>query len=233
MSLSTQPPSSAQPFKTMSTPPTASLPIKKRTRARELCLQVLYQYDLVGESMLESLGSFLREEETDKDTRAYAEEMVVSTIKQRDTIDERIQGVAQNWKIGRMAVIDRNVLRLATFELVFREDIPPKVAINEAIELGKRFSTSNSGAFINGILDKIKSGLPASRLAQADGTDAKAPEKADTVKADTEKADTVKADNEKAIAEEPVVENRVAESSAAENPSTEAPQSSEESNGPA
>ena len=68
MSLSTQPPSSAQPFKTMSTPPTASLPIKKRTRARELCLQVLYQYDLVGESMLESLGSFLREEETDKDT---------------------------------------------------------------------------------------------------------------------------------------------------------------------
>jgi N utilization substance protein B len=63
--------------------------------------------------------------------------------------------VAQNWQIPRMAVIDRNVLRLATFELLFCKDIPPKVAINEAIELGKRYSTQNSGAFINGILDKV------------------------------------------------------------------------------
>jgi hypothetical protein len=66
-----------------------------------------------------------------------------------------IQGVAQNWNISRMAVVDRNVLRLATFELLHCQDIPPKVAINEAIELGKRYSTQNSGAFINGILDKI------------------------------------------------------------------------------
>jgi N utilization substance protein B len=68
-----------------------------------------------------------------------------------------IQSVAQNWEISRMAVIDRNVLRMATFELLHCRDIPPKVAINEAIEIGKRFSTQNSGAFINGILDKIKS----------------------------------------------------------------------------
>lgn len=145
----------------MSLPSRQSLPIKKRTRARELCLQFLYQVDLVGDDLLEDLSSFLRNEEPDKDTRAYAEEMILTTCKHRTEIDERIQRVAQNWQIHRMAVIDRNVLRLATYELVFRSDIPPKVAINEAIELGKRFSTSNSGAFINGILDKIKSGLAA------------------------------------------------------------------------
>ncbi len=144
----------------MTTPSQQSLPVKKRTRARELCLQFLYQVDLVGEETLEGLNAFLRDEEKDRDTRAYAETMIRTTCQQREAIDERIQSVAQNWQIHRMAVIDRNVLRLATYELLYRDDIPPKVAINEAIELGKRFSTSNSGAFINGILDKIKSGLP-------------------------------------------------------------------------
>ena len=66
-----------------------------------------------------------------------------------------ISEVTQNWAIARMAVVDRNVLRLATHELLHRDDIPPKVSINEAIEIGKRYSTTNSGAFINGILDKI------------------------------------------------------------------------------
>ena len=74
----------------------------------------------------------------------------------RPELDEAIQSVAQNWQIERMAVIDRNVLRMATFELLHCEEVPPKVAINEGIELGKRFSTQNSGAFINGILDKVK-----------------------------------------------------------------------------
>ncbi|MCA9000475.1 MAG: transcription antitermination factor NusB [Planctomycetes bacterium] len=133
-----------------------NLPIKKRTRARELCLQFLYQVDLVGESILDDVDEFLRGEETDRDTRTYAREMILGTAKNRERIDQEIQGVAQNWEIHRMAVIDRNVLRLATYELLLRDDIPPKVAINEAIELGKRFSTSNSGSFINGILDKIK-----------------------------------------------------------------------------
>ncbi len=141
-----------------------NLPIKKRTRARELCLQYLYQVDLLGDEILDDLDEFLRGEETDRDTRSYAREMILTTSKERAKIDGEIQAVAQNWEIHRMAVIDRNVLRLATYELLLRDDIPPKVAINEAIELGKRFSTSNSGSFINGILDKIKS----KRQAQAD-----------------------------------------------------------------
>lgn len=128
--------------------------MKKRTRARELALQFLYQTDLVNQS-LDQADEFLREEERDVETRRFAKRLVVGTTEHRSEIDTMIQGVAQNWNISRMAVVDRNVLRLATYELLHCTDIPPKVAINEAIELGKRYSTQNSGAFINGILDKI------------------------------------------------------------------------------
>jgi N utilization substance protein B len=81
--------------------------------------------------------------------------LIEGTLAEQAEIDEVIQQVAQNWNISRMAVVDRNVLRLATYELLNCQDIPPKVAINEAIEIGKRYSTQNSGAFINGILDRI------------------------------------------------------------------------------
>ena len=138
--------------------------MKKRTRARELALQFLYQVDLRGSEVSESLVEFLEQEESDRTTQEFASLLVRGTLDNRSEIDERIQSVVQNWEIGRMAVVDRNILRLATFELLHREDIPPKVSINEAIELGKRFSTQNSGAFINGILDKIKN-----RAAAAEG----------------------------------------------------------------
>jgi transcription antitermination factor NusB len=128
--------------------------VKKRTRARELALQFLYQADLVKKPVEES-DEFLREEERDAETRKFAQRIITGTLESRDEIDEVIQRVAQNWNISRMAVVDRNVLRLATYELLNCEDIPPKVAINEAIEIGKRYSTQNSGAFINGILDRI------------------------------------------------------------------------------
>ena len=130
--------------------------MKKRTRARELALQFLYQLDLLGDGVLDDLAGFLRLEESDAQTCRFARRIVEGTCEHRASIDETIQQVAQNWQISRMAVIDRNVLRLATYELLHCDDIPPKVAINEAIELGKRYSTANSGAFINGILDKIK-----------------------------------------------------------------------------
>ena len=131
--------------------------MKKRTRARELALQALYQLDIQGEEFAPEVAGFLGDEETDKETVEFALALVRGVALEREDIDGRIAGVAQNWDISRMAVIDRNVLRMATYELLFREEIPPKVSINEAIELGKRFSTKNSGAFINGILDRIKS----------------------------------------------------------------------------
>lgn len=131
--------------------------MKKRTRGRELALQFLYQVDLRGGEHLDAAEDFIRGEETDGEARSFALRLVQGTWGDREAIDRVIQEVAQNWDIARMAVVDRNVLRVATYELISCHDIPPKVAINEAIELGKRFSTQNSGAFINGILDKIKS----------------------------------------------------------------------------
>jgi transcription antitermination factor NusB len=129
--------------------------VKKRTRARELALQFLYQLDLRGESLYAEAREFIVAEERDAETTRFALRLVQGTHENRAAIDAMVQSVAQNWNISRMAVVDRNVLRLATYELVHCPDVPPKVAINEAIELGKRYSTQNSGAFINGILDKI------------------------------------------------------------------------------
>ncbi|MGK0483390.1 MAG: transcription antitermination factor NusB [Planctomycetota bacterium] len=135
--------------------------MKKRTRSRELALQFLYQVDLLGSEKMADLTEFLREEGGDPETARYARELIEGTHDSASEIDTEIQAVAQNWQIERMAVIDRNVLRIAAFELLHCDEIPPKVAINEGIELGKRFSTQNSGAFINGILDKIKNRIPA------------------------------------------------------------------------
>jgi len=130
--------------------------VKKRTRARELALQFLYQIDLRGPELLEEARAFLRAEEKEKSARDYALGLVQGVAAHRAELDAEIRAVAQNWELSRMAVIDRNVLRMAAYELYHCPDIPPKVAINEAIELGKRYSTQNSGGFINGILDKIK-----------------------------------------------------------------------------
>jgi len=142
--------------------------MKKRTRARELALQLLYQIDLRGPELLEEAREYLRDQEPDKGSREFALFLIRGTVENLEPINELIRDVAQNWDIERMAVIDRNVLRMATFELLYCDDIPPKVSINEAIELGKRYSTQNSGGFINGVLDKIKDG----RKAQASAGDA-------------------------------------------------------------
>ena len=148
--------------------------MKRRTRARELALQFLYQLDLRGDDLLSEARDSITSEERDAETSKFALRLVQGTFDHWDELDETIQGVAQNWNISRMAVVDRNVLRLATFELLHCNDIPPKVAINEAIELGKRYSTQNSGAFINGILDKIMNRKPAAAVTlPADAGEAK------------------------------------------------------------
>ena len=141
--------------------------MKKRSRGRELALQVLYQLDLCGPELFDERAAYEGSEERDRDSRAFAVELVAGVRAHWTELDASIRSVAQNWDIARMAVIDRNVLRLGTYELLYCKDIPPKVAINEAIELGKRFSTANSGAFINGILDKIKSQFESSAKAEA------------------------------------------------------------------
>ncbi len=134
--------------------------MRKRTQAREAALQVLYQLDLRGAEVLEDLDALLRRlldpKETDPTVAQFARGLVLGCWARRAELDTRIRAIAANWDLDRMATVDRNVLRMAAFELLFRDDVPPKVAINEAIDLAKRYSTADSGSFVNGILDKIR-----------------------------------------------------------------------------
>lgn len=100
----------------------------------------------------------------------FATRLVEGTLQRRDEIDEKLQSVTRNWDLRRMAIVDRNVLRMAVYELMWCKDVPPKVAINEAIEIGKKFSTANSGGFVNGILDRIR--IDLERSAKDGATDA-------------------------------------------------------------
>ena len=91
--------------------------------------------------------------------RLFAEPLIRGTVEHRNEIDEHIKNHAKNWELHRMAVVDRNILRLAIYEMLHRADIPPVVSINEAVDIAKKFSTQDSGKFVNGILDKIKGEL--------------------------------------------------------------------------
>ncbi len=134
--------------------------MRMRTRARELALQFLFQVDFQGDGYVEDLDRFLDEQlwgkEGTTEAKIYARELVRGVIEHREAIDELLAKAASNWELDRMAAIDRNALRIGCYELLHNDDIPTKVAINEAIELGKRFSTEASGGFVNGILDRIR-----------------------------------------------------------------------------
>jgi len=130
--------------------------VRKRSHARQVVLQALYQEDLCAADVEKELRDFVDANLPDEATRAFAMELLEGTVRRKEFLDERIREVAENWQLQRMACIDRNVLRLGAYELCFRPDVPAKVAINEAIELAKRFSTTESGHFVNGILDRIR-----------------------------------------------------------------------------
>ena len=130
--------------------------MRNRSRARECALQMLYQLDIrraSPEQILEGFWQF--HEPPSEDIKTYAAELFAGTARHLSEVDALIAGRADNWNLKRMAVIDRNILRLGVFELLHRGDVPPKVCINEAIELAKRFGDAESGKFINGILDAI------------------------------------------------------------------------------
>lgn len=136
----------------------------KRRRAREFALQLMFQLDITGDKLTnEILKRFWEGNREDDEVRGFANSIVNGTIENLNTIDSIIKKTAENWQIDRMAVIDRNILRLATYELLYRDDIPPSVTINEAIEIAKKYGTEDSSAFINGILDKIKNTVVSSK----------------------------------------------------------------------
>jgi len=133
--------------------------MRKRTRAREFTLQMLYQIDITkdtGENCLINFWDGLSEEGVDEDIKSFANELTRGVIANLEHIDAKITQHATNWNLTRMAVVDRNILRLGCYELLFREDIPPKVSINEAVELAKKYASIEASKFVNGILDKIK-----------------------------------------------------------------------------
>ncbi len=130
--------------------------MRARTKARELALQYLYQADLRGAST-DSFDEFLGDREQEDEIVQYARRLVEGVRGRLAELDSAIAGVAENWDLARMAVVDRNVLRLAAYEMLFGGEVPRAVAINEAVDLARKYSREESGAFVNGLLDKIQS----------------------------------------------------------------------------
>lgn len=156
----------------------------KRREARERAVQFLFQHDLnPPENLDQALGQFWDSQRAaviagekgaatwgqkpdfppptvdEASTRLFADPLIRGTLEHREEMDDVIKKHAKNWDLHRMAAVDRNILRLAIFEMLHREDIPPVVSINEAVDIAKKFSTEDSGKFVNGILDKIKGEL--------------------------------------------------------------------------
>ena len=131
--------------------------MRKRTKAREYALQLLYNYDLTKEPLGDWDSFWMNQEgEVHAEVKDFTRSLVFGTIEHLGKIDEKISGFAANWELSRMAAVDRNVLRMSAFELLYMKDIPAKVSINEAVDLAKRYSGDDAGKFVNGILDRIK-----------------------------------------------------------------------------
>lgn len=156
----------------------------KRREARERAVQFLFQHDLNPPENLElELAQFwgsqrltaIEDEKApsswgprtelpppsaeEAETRLFAEPLIRGVLERRDELDEQIKKHAKNWDFHRIAAVDRNIMRLAIYEMLHRDDIPPVVSINEAVDIAKKFSTQDSGKFVNGILDKIRGEL--------------------------------------------------------------------------
>jgi transcription antitermination protein NusB len=141
-----------------------------RHKARECALQMLFAWDMVktsGDVLTQDYWNELGDPAIDEKTRVFANGLVCGTLGRLEEIDEKIRTRAQHWRIERMAIVDRNVLRLAVYEFLYH-DTPGTVAINEALEIARRFSTFEATQFINGILDAIKKDIDP---AAADGPD--------------------------------------------------------------
>jgi N utilization substance protein B len=157
----------------------------KRREARERAVQFLFQYDLNPPADLEpALDEFweiqraaaIADERAgahwgqpvdlppptaeESETRLFADPLIRGVLEHREAIDEKIRTNAKNWDFHRIAAVDRNIMRLAIYEMLYRQDIPPVVSINEAVDIAKKFSTQDSGKFVNGILDKIRGEMP-------------------------------------------------------------------------
>jgi N utilization substance protein B len=135
----------------------------QRRKSREIALQMLYQMEMTRLSPEETIASYNEmtlddeneEPKLPEAVRPFTEHLVNGVHFHRDELDGMIAAASSNWRVARMSIIDRNVLRIALFEMIHCREIPPNVSINEAIDLGKMFGSPDSGSFINGVLDRL------------------------------------------------------------------------------
>jgi N utilization substance protein B len=140
-----------------------------RTTAREAALQMLFAIDATGSDVDDAIRDFWRELPGDAEGREYADQLVRGVRADADKLDERIRAASQNWRLERMARIDRNALRLGAYELLTRTDVPRAVILDEAVELAKRFGSEESSKFVNGVLDRIADDLGRQDTDQSGG----------------------------------------------------------------
>ena len=126
-----------------------------RRKGRELALQALYQIEITGDTSAAAVDLFLSHFEGSSPAKEFARRLVSGVVSQRPDIDRLIEQCTENWRLVRMAKVDLLILRMAAYELIFCPDIPLNVSLDEAIEMGKRFGTGDSGSFINGVLDQL------------------------------------------------------------------------------
>ena len=132
----------------------------KRRRSREHALKILYMSDIRGENPIDLIDEYwTMNENEEQDVKNFAEKIVKGVFENKENIDKKISSTIVNWDFNRLGVIDRNILRIGTYELLFEEKIPAVVSINEAIEIAKKYGTEDSPKFINGVLHKIKDNI--------------------------------------------------------------------------
>lgn len=130
-----------------------------RRKGREAALQMLYGMDVTGRSAEDAIRAYWTHLGTSTEGEEFANVLVRGVESNQDTIDDKIREVSHHWRLERMTQVDRNILRMATFELMQLQDVPRRVTLNEAIELAKRFGSEGSAGFVNGVLDRIASDL--------------------------------------------------------------------------
>ena len=128
----------------------------RRRKARELALQLLYQNDLAGTPPEEMFRATEEYVEARPEVQEYASRLLLGTLERREELDEKLSERSEHWRLGRMPAVDRNLLRLALYELLYERETPHAVVIDEAVEIAKKFSTPSSGPFVNGVLDGIR-----------------------------------------------------------------------------
>lgn len=135
-----------------------------RRKARELAMQALFYMDMRRDFSEETFGRFCANFAPKPDVRPFFLRLVRGVLRSQIELDALIERFSENWSLGRMSGVDRNVMRIAVYEMVCCRDIPAKVSINEAVDIGKKFGTEESGAFINGIVDSIRAAVEAGEL---------------------------------------------------------------------